>query len=261
MKQEKVTVIKHEEVQGGYRLLELAAPECGPLVAPGQFLHLLIPQLGECVLRRPFSIFKANAKGVSVLYKMVGKGTTAMGHMRPGDEADIIGPLGNGFPDPQPDRFPVLVAGGYGNAALYLQAARSARKGVAFFGGRSAQDILCIREFEKLGWEVCVATEDGTLGTQGRVTDVLLPWLESTDEQPEFFVCGPNGMLKAVGEIALERDLPCWLSMDRNMACGVGACLTCVIRLKDEQASEGWKWARCCKDGPVFAAAEVIWDD
>lgn len=262
MKQEKAIVLRHEEFQGGYRLLELAAPLVGPLVEPGQFLHLLIPRLNEAVLRRPFSIYKADEKGVSVLYATVGKGTKAMNHLKVGDETDIIGPLGFGFPEPDAERLPVLVAGGYGNAALYLQAKNSEQKGVAFFGGRAAQDILCIEEFEALGWDVLVATEDGSLGKQGFVTHVLTDWLKENPTQDiEIFACGPNGMLKAVGDMFAQTETPCWLSMDRNMACGVGACLTCVIKLVDKDSEQGWKWGRCCKDGPVFERREIIWEE
>lgn len=263
MKQEKAIVLKHEQFQGGYRLLELAAPQVGPLVEPGQFLHLLVPRLNDAVLRRPFSIYQADEKGVAVLYATVGKGTEAMNSLKVGDEVDIIGPLGFGFPEPEEERLPMLVAGGYGNAALYLQAKKSGKKGICFFGGRSAQDILCVEEFKALGWDVRIATEDGSLGRQGFVTHVLEAWLKENPDQNqlEIFACGPNGMLKAVGDMFAQTDCPCWLSMDRNMACGVGACLTCVIKLVDADAEEGWKWGRCCKDGPVFESREIIWGD
>lgn len=259
MNQEKTTVLEHRLFHGEYRLLVLQAPSIGPNVQPGQFVHLLIPRLGEAVLRRPFSIFKADKNSVSVLYKNVGKGTDAMKSLVVGEFVDLIGPLGNGFPMSGKDKTPVLVAGGYGNAALYLQARKLPRKGVAFFGGRTAEDILCIDEFETLGWEVRTTTNDGTLGTAGLVTNELDPWLETQDAGAiELFACGPNAMLKAIGERGVEKGITTWLSMDRNMACGVGACLTCVIKRKTEN---GWEWARCCKDGPVFNAEEILWEE
>lgn len=260
MIQEKTTVLEHRLFHGEYRQLTLAAPGIGPLVKPGQFAHLKIPRLDHAVLRRPFSIFKADEKGISILYKSVGKGTDSMRSIQPGETLDVIGPLGNGFPTLGKGKtLPVLVAGGYGNAALYLQAETLPVKGVAFFGGRSAEDILCIDEFEALGWDVRVATDDGSLGTKGLVTEALDPWLEEqTPASVELFACGPNAMLKAVGDRALEKKITAWLSMDRNMACGVGACLTCVIKRK---TAEGWEWARCCKDGPVFEASEILWDE
>ena len=222
-------------------------------------MHLQVPQLGDRILRRPFSIYKADQHGITLLYKPVGRGTESMVHLQTGDQLDLIGPLGNGYPVAQPERLPVLVAGGYGNAALYLQAASLPRKGVAFFGGRTAEDILCVREFESLGWEVRPTTNDGTLGEKGLVTDAFDPWLDQHNpDQLELFVCGPTPMLRAMGDRAIEHNFTAWLSLDENMACGVGACLTCVIKKK---CAEGWQWARCCKEGPVFESREVLWDD
>ncbi|MBN2162637.1 MAG: dihydroorotate dehydrogenase electron transfer subunit [Pontiellaceae bacterium] len=259
MKQETATVLEHDNFQGDYRILRLAAPTVGPLVVPGQFLHLQIPQLGDRILRRPFSIYKAGAEGVSILYKPVGRGTEAMKPLKAGDSVDIIGPLGNGYPQMTEGKIPVLVAGGYGNAALYLKARDLPIKGVAFFGGRTAQDILCIEEFKALGWDVRPTTNDGSLGVEGLVIDAFDPWMKDQNARDlELFVCGPNPMLKAMGDRAIEHDFTAWLSLDKNMACGVGACLTCVIKRK---TADGWEWARCCKDGPIFESREIIWEE
>jgi len=258
MTQEKTTVLEHGVFQGEYRLLKLSAPAIGPQVQPGQFVHLLVPRLADAVLRRPFSVFQADGEGLSILYKAVGRGTEAMREIEPGEGINLLGPLGNGFPSLS-KTVPVLVAGGYGNAALYLQAVALPVKGIAFFGGRTATDILCVEEFEALGWDVRVTTEDGSLGAKGLVTDALDSWLETQEAAaPELFACGPNAMLKAVGDRAVEKRLAAWLSLDRNMACGVGACLTCVIKLKTEA---GWEWKRCCKDGPVFNAGDILWEE
>lgn len=259
MKQEKATVVEHHNFQGEYRILRLAAPAVGPLVKPGQFLHLQVPRLGERILRRPFSIYKADAEGVSVLYKPVGRGTEAMTALQIGAAVDIIGPLGNGYPEATAGKLPVLVAGGYGNAALYLKAKELKTKGIAFFGGRTAQDILCVEEFKQLGWDVRPATNDGSMGTKGLVTEAFDPWMKEQEvESLELFVCGPNPMLKAMGDRAIGHGFTAWLSMDENMACGVGACLTCVIKRKTET---GWEWARCCKDGPIFESREILWEE
>ena len=225
MKQEKATVLEHRNFQGDYRILRLAAPAVGPLVRPGQFMHLQIPRMGDRILRRPFSIYKADIEGASILYKPVGRGTDAMTAVQNGDQIDIIGPLGNGYPEMTQGRIPVLVAGGYGNAALYLKARELPVKGVAFFGGRAAQDILCVDEFKELGWDVRPTTDDGSLGVQGLVTEAFDPWMKehTTIADLELFVCGPNPMLKAMGDRAIEHGFTAWLSLDQNMACGVGA--------------------------------------
>ena len=259
MIQEIVQIIKHENFQGDYRILALKAPKIGPLVKPGQFIHLKVPKLNDRILRRPFSVYKADEESVTLLYKPVGRGTESMVTLQPGNTVDLIGPLGNGYPEAKEESFPVLVAGGYGNAALYLKAKELNKKGVAFFGGQTAEDILCVQEFEDLGWEVQCSTNDGSLGVKGLITDAIDPWIEKQDiSNLEFFVCGPGPMLHAIGDRATSRDFTAWLSLDENMACAVGACLTCVIKIKD---GDGWKWARCCKEGPVFESREVLWNE
>lgn len=260
MKTEDASVVEHQAIQGGYCLLIMRAPGIAPLVKPGQFVHIKVPHLGESILRRPFSVFKADGDRLAVLYKNVGKGTRSLQFLRAGETLSLIGPLGHGFPAPDAKKFPVIVAGGYGMAALYLTARSSPVKGVAFFGGRTAQDILCVAEFEALGWKVMVCTEDGSLGTKGRLTVALDPWLEQhRGPEPEFFACGPNGMLKAVAARAMPTNLTAWVSLDNNMACGVGACLTCVVKLK-AQNEQGWEWTRSCREGPVFDCNDVLWE-
>jgi len=261
MSVEAATVLEHRDFGSGYNLLVFDVPCVASKVVPGQFIHLRIPRLEGSVLRRPFSIFKADATTLSVLYKQVGRGTRAMADITVGEPVSVIGPLGNGFPEADPSCVPVLVAGGYGVAPLYLLASRMAAKGILFVGGRSAIDILCVDAFEALGWEVQITTEDGTQGTRGRVTCVLDAWLEAHGDsrvRPELFACGPDGLLKAVGERAVAGGWQGWLSLDKHMGCGVGACLACVQKIRTADGSVFWK--RVCKDGPVFEAREIMWN-
>ena len=261
MQQEDASVVEHVDIQGGYRLLALRAPGIAPQVKPGQFVHVRVPHLGESILRRPFSVFRAEGDRLCLLYKDVGKGTRTLKYLQPGETINLLGPLGTGFPAPQPGRFPILVAGGYGMAALYLTARTSPVQGVAFFGGRTAADILCVRDFEAAGWTVRVTTEDGSLGRKGRVTAALDDWFagEAAGKAPELFACGPNAMLKAVAERAEQHGCPAWVSMDNNMACGVGACLTCVLKVK--RGGDDWEWKRACREGPVFDSRVVVWEE
>ena len=240
----------------------MESPHIAAEVRPGQFVHLKIPDLNDSLLRRPFSVFKADDRRLTLLYKDIGKGTHSMTRLAPGDAVSLIGPLGTPFPRHEEGSYPVLVAGGYGMAALYLVARDQEVRGTAFFGGAADQDILCVDEFEEIGWQVIVTTVDGSLGTRGLVTDALDPWLASEKKRlrPEFFSCGPNAMLQAVAGRALENQWTAWISIDRSMGCGVGACLTCVQKVKARNG-EGWAWARVCTEGPVFEAKEVVWDD
>jgi dihydroorotate dehydrogenase electron transfer subunit len=205
-------------------------------------------------------VYKADHNSLSILYKDVGRGTAAMKTLRDGQIVSLLGPLGHGFPRTAAEKYPVLVAGGYGMAALYLVAKNSPAKGAALFGGRSAPDILCVDEFKSLGWDVFISTEDGSLGVKGLVTDVLESWLKADlkNREPEFFACGPNGMLKAVGDRAMAGNWTMWLSMDNKMGCGVGACLTCVQKIKTPDG--GWTWERVCREGPVFECREIVWE-
>ncbi|NQT93504.1 MAG: dihydroorotate dehydrogenase electron transfer subunit [Lentisphaerae bacterium] len=258
MKIEQAQVAAQEVLTGGYRVLLLDAPSVAAKAMPGQFVHLLVPRLRGAVLRRPFSVFRADGGEISILYKCVGLGTEAMAGIRAGDRVDLLGPLGNGFPMNAQGTTPVLVAGGYGVAPLWFLAKHLAAAGIVFVGGATAEDVLCVEEFEALGWDVRVSTEDGSAGSHGLVTGILDEWLESRDETvaPEFYSCGPDGMLKEVGARAMDRDLRAWLSLDTHMGCGVGACLACVQRIRKNGQEQ---WGRVCKDGPVFESREIVW--
>lgn len=261
---ENTIILNHRLIKGGYRLLMLKSKKIASAVQPGQFVHLRVPSRADAVLRRPFSVFRAQAGRLAILYKTVGKGTQAMESLRTGDKVNLVGPLGNGYPNACRNSLPVLVAGGYGMAALYLVAHRAGVKGIVFVGGKCADDILCVDDFRRLGWNVRVATEDGSAGQKGLVTRILDAWLNKDlrGRTPEFFACGPNGLLKAVCKRADRGNWPGWVSMDRHMGCGLGACLACVqkVRKRNAAGKETWTWARVCTEGPVFACRDIVWD-
>jgi len=256
---ENAIVADHSKINRVYFLLTLTAPNCSIMAKPGQFVHVRIPRLDGAVLRRPFSIFDVVGDQIKIIYKPVGKGTDAMTRLIKGDSLSIMGPLGNGFPDPAEGRLPVIVAGGYGAAPLFFFASRSLKKGIAFLGGATSQDIILPDRFKKLGWKIKIATENGSMGTRGLVTLIFDEWLSKNGKKNEFecYVCGPDGLLKAMALRALKHGWKAWLSLDKHMGCGVGACLGCVQRIKLANDTEGW--ARVCKDGPVFEASQIIW--
>lgn len=252
-------VVRQIPLKANYWLLELRVGKLADQARPGQFVHVRVPGLALAALRRPFSIFGADAGVLRILYKNVGRGTSEMARLEAGSEIQVIGPLGNGFPL-EPQGFPVLVAGGYGVAPLSFLASKLKVKGVLLAGGRSEEDILAVETFDKLGWPVKVATQDGSLGTQGVVTVLLDSELRQLHEKgvhATLYACGPDGMLRAVAERALAVKCPAWLSLDKHMVCGVGACLACVQKLRREDGSE---WiGRVCHDGPIFEAREIVW--
>lgn len=255
----KCRVVAQKPLTAGYWSLELDAGEIAGQARPGQFVHVRVPGLEKASLRRPFSIFGAGGGLLKILYKTVGRGTEEMNRLKQADEVQVIGPLGNGFPlEPQGE--PVLVAGGYGVAPLCFLASRVQRKGVVLVGGRTADDVLAVEEFERLGWTVSVATQDGSRGVKGLVTvplDGELARLKEAGKAAELYACGPDGLLRAVCERALANGCRGWISLDKHMVCGVGACLACVQNLK---RPDGSTWiGRVCHDGPIFEAREIVW--
>ena len=216
---------------------------------------------------------------VEILYKVLGKGTQCLARMEPGQEVEILGPLGNSFTLPDGLEQAVLVAGGIGVppiAALAAQiqnpksppAPRARQAGKiqnveVFLGGRTSEDILCVKDFEEAGAEMHITTEDASLGTHGLVTDVLRPFLFSHPPIPSpqppapmrLYTCGPPGMLAAVARLAEEYGVPCQASVEANMACGFGACMGCAVEVKGK--AKGYKLV--CKDGPVFDSREIVW--
>ncbi len=258
MLERTVRLLANEHLGGLYYRAELEAPEIATQVQPGQFAHVRVPGPSEALLRRPFSIFKATAETISIIYKVVGRGTRALSELRPGTQLSIIAPLGHGFSVPGPgDPTPLLVAGGYGMAALYLLAERARVRGVVFLGAQTRADVICEPEFRALGWPVRVTTEDGSYGQKGLVTDPLRGELERDASHRKLFACGPMPMLAAVAKLAEEFDLPAEVSAEQQMCCGVGACLTCVVPVK---TPGGWDYQRVCTEGPVFDARQIMWE-
>jgi dihydroorotate dehydrogenase electron transfer subunit len=260
MVEQTAQIVSNERDTDQYYRLVMRAPQVAPLVQPGQFAHVRILPMKDALLRRPFSIYQANHDTLSILYKTVGKGTDVLSRLQPGEELSVIGPLGHGFTvPPAGGETPLLVAGGYGMAAMYLLAQRSPQKGIVFVGGRRRIDILCENEFRALGWEVRATTEDGSYGEKGLVTQPLLAELRRDAAGRKLFACGPTPMLKAVAKIADEFQIAAELSLDEHMCCGVGVCLTCVIPIRTENGA-GWEYQRSCTEGPVFDSRRVLWE-
>lgn len=250
---EKCIIVEHTEIGSGYRYLVFDAPRMASALQPGQFVHVRIPGLEMSALRRPFSVFDAADGRVTVLYKTVGRGTLALNAAKVGETLMVEGPLGHGFPL-KCAGVPLLVGGGYGVAPLHFLAKRLSGAKV-FIGGRTKDDLLALDRFAALGVEVFTATNDGSAGVKGLVTDPLDDELIRLREQGktfELFACGPDPMLKAVAMRATGSGSKGWISMDRHMICGVGACYACIQKTVRGNS-------RCCIEGPVFAAEDLVW--
>ncbi len=258
MKDEACRVLVHEDWGAGYRYLLLEAPAIAAKAQPGQFVHVKVPGLEAGALRRPFSIFNAADGRLELLYKTVGRGTRTLASVRSGDEVNVLGPLGRGFPV-KASGVPLLVGGGFGVAPLYYLARVMKAAGLEpklFVGGRTKADLLALDRFAELGVEIFPATNDGSAGVQGLVTDPLddeMIRLRGEGRAFELFACGPDPMLKAVALRATGSKSKGWISMDRHMICGVGACYACIQKTVRGNS-------RCCIEGPVFTAEDLVWD-
>jgi dihydroorotate dehydrogenase electron transfer subunit len=218
-------------------------------------LHL-VGQINP-LLRRPFSIHRLISKdgtieALEVLYKVIGKCTKKLSMLVKGDIIDIIGPLGNGFITSHNHNNIFIVAGGVGVApmlflASYLQKNADLSKCTVFLGGRTKHDMLCKNDFLKLGMKVLITTEDGSAGRKGLVTDILETSIKKN--RPDIiYACGPPAMLKSIALISETYLIPCQISIETIMACGIGACLGCVVESKKTPE----KYLHACMDGPVF---------
>jgi dihydroorotate dehydrogenase electron transfer subunit len=288
------SVVFNRPISTAYRHLGLAAPGFPESFRAGEFVMVRPPWAGDPFLSRAFSIYRISglASGggsaragsppvIEILYKVLGKGTQSLARMEPRQDVEILGPLGNAFTPPDAGTAAVLVAGGIGVPPIAALAAQiqnpksKIQNNVhVFLGGKTSEDILCVKDFEEARARVHVTTEDGSLGTRGLVTDLLEPflrggtqalWHPGTQASSEcqsaqvprcrLYVCGPPGMLAAVARLAEESGVPCQVSVEANMACGFGACMGCAIEVKGD--AKGYKLV--CKDGPVFDSREIVW--
>lgn len=246
--QKTCTVLQSEALDPyGFSLL-LDAGEPADEAVPGQFLH--IDCGGRTLLRRPFGICAAKDGLLRIVYEVRGKGTELLTRLRPGDTLDVLGPLGHGF-DLSGER--ILLAGGGLGVSPLLFAAEKSRKPDAVLGFRSASYMLLTEDFRSLCGRVDIATDDGSFGEHALVDSLVRRRLAAASYD-RVLACGPHPMLKAVAAAAKEAGVPCQVSLEARMGCGVGACLVCACKKNNGD------YAHVCKDGPVFDASEVDWD-
>lgn len=238
---------------GEYQILTLRAPDIARRTIPGQFVMLEAGNL----LRRPFSVFRAESDTVAVAFDVIGAGTRWLAARALGDELSLAGPLGIGFA--LEGEGPTLaVGGGYGAAPLFLLAERlrpGGRAVHAILGAARASRVFGADEATRLFDSVTVTTEDGSLGTRGLVTDVLADTLTATGAR-RIAACGPMPMLEALSARAKELNVPCEIAVEEFMACGIGVCWTCVIPVNGSGEA---RFLRSCTEGPVFDGALVAW--
>ena len=263
-------------------------PAIAARMTPGQFVMLRLAGCDDPLLGRPLALYdtvvssSGGATGLDVVYLVAGKFTRRLARCQPGQLLEVWGPLGNGFPAQEAEHL-VMVAGGIGQTPfLALAAERLGRKRYAqparsvprpkqitlCYGARSAAFLAGVDDFRNLGIDVRLSTDDGSAGHHGFVTDLLRQVLDegslgkkptSGDDAPKTTIvcCGPEAMMAAVAGIAHERGVPCQVSLETPMACGIGICFTCVAKVR--QADGSWDYKRTCVEGPVFPAEQIVW--
>jgi len=257
--------------------LTVEAPELARQTVPGQFFMVRIAGRTDPLIGRALAMYDRNLdrdeqpEGVSVVYTVKGKFTQALSQCVVGDQVEFWGPLGNGFSILPTDHL-ILVAGGVGQTPMLTLASAAlgksqygtptqpngyAKRVTLCYGARTKEYLAGLADFEKTCSQVRIATDDGSFGHHGRVTDLLCSMLDESSVNCRIACCGPESMMEAVSRIALEYGVQCELSLETPMACGIGICFTCVAKIK--QLDGEWDYQRTCIDGPVFDAKKVVW--
>ncbi len=258
--------------------MRFECPELAATIVPGQFLMVRLPHDNDPLLGRPFALYDTvldaggTPIGVDVVYLVVGKMTSQLAHYQPGQQLDVWGPLGNGF-SAEPVEHLVMVAGGIGQTpflalgreflgkrsyGLGERTVSPAQKVTLCYGVRTKDFLSGAEDFRACGIDLWIASDDGSVGHHGLVTEVLEQVLDTqTATSTRIACCGPERMMEAVAGIARVKNVPCEVSLETPMACGIGICFSCVV--KTEQPSGDWDYKRTCVEGPVFDARKIVW--
>lgn len=253
-KQENCKLIRKKEIIDGIFDFTIESDEIAAAAQCGQFLHIAC---GDSVfLRRPISICDAGNGELRFIFEVKGEGTKALSKKEIGDHIDVIGPLGHGFEIKKDVRKPVLIGGGIGVFPLY-KLAKQLGSAAIFLGFRNQERVVMEEEFDAVSDMTIVGTDDGSYGYNGYIASAMDNYL-NLNECDMIYSCGPMPMLKAVKKIAENRGIPCQLSLEQRMGCGIGACLVCSCETNREGTD---RFAKVCTNGPVFYSTEVTLND
>ncbi|HCA05087.1 MAG TPA: dihydroorotate dehydrogenase electron transfer subunit [Ruminococcaceae bacterium] len=243
----QLKLLSNEEIACGIFDMRLSLDGEQPEISCGQFAHVYVP--GKS-LRRPISVCDASNGVLRLVYQIKGEGTMLMSKMKPGQDVDVLYPLGHGFDIKEGKRY-CLIGGGIGVPPM-LYTAKQCTNPLVITGFRNKDLVILQDDFRAANAELTLCTDDGTAGQKGFVTDMLK---EKLNEIDEVCACGPTPMLKAIAEVCGQAGKPCQISLEERMGCGVGACLVCAVKVR--KAGEEIM-QHVCKNGPVFNAEEVV---
>lgn len=252
---------------GSYFVISLTAPGIPEITRPGHFLNIGIGgEETSMLLRRSFAIHQVQMRGMyggtlDIVVGVNGKGSQWLSERRRHDPLSIVGPLGRPFVLPKEKVSCVLVGGGYGSAPLFMLAEQLRERGCrvdVVLGASTEEKLFGTLDIKRLATTLTITTDDGSSGTQGRVTDVLPDIMDKSDSAV-VYACGPMGMLSAVAAIASEKRAHSQCSVEESMACGIGVCMTCVLPVIGDDGVT--RMVRSCVEGPVFRGDRVRWSD
>lgn len=255
-----VVIEENREIKPGNYLMSFRDKEIAGESKIGQFLEIKAGNGIENLLRKPISINDVENDKVTIIYRVIGKGTTKLSEYKPGDKISVLGPLGNSFPEIM-DKEVVIVAGGIG-CGPFSYVMRKLPNWKIFYGVKDACEFLLedsLKEHEATGKAV-ITTDNGSYGEKGFVTAKVEEYLKTDSSNKVIFACGPEIMMKKVQEIAIKYGVESYLSLEEYMGCGIGACVGCVKKIKNSEKPNGWEYKKVCKDGPIFKGEEVIWE-
>ncbi|MEZ6088602.1 MAG: dihydroorotate dehydrogenase electron transfer subunit [Pirellulaceae bacterium] len=273
----QAVVTASDEVAYKTYRLRILAPEIAGGIVPGQFVMLRLDGFDDPLIGRALAVYRVvrdggnRAEELEVVYVAKGKLTTRLANLDPGQRVGIWGPLGNGF-EPRACDHLIMVAGGIGQTPFLALGAEAigtekfperengyAKRVTLIYGTRSANLIAGEADFLSAGIALDLCTDDGSRGTRGLVPDRLAALLDDRDptQQTRVVCCGPEIMMQRVAEVCQTRQVPCQVSLETPMACGIGICFSCVAKIK--QADGEWDYKRTCVEGPVFDADKVVW--
>jgi len=263
MVEETVSITFNRQIGKDTWLMGFCSAGLTSLAKPGQFLMLHSGRTTkDPLLRRPFSIHRIQDNNqLMILYKIVGKGTLLLSSLKEDDPISVIGPLGNGFTIPRPHERTLLIAGGMGIAPLFFLAQSlnkvQKQKIKMFLGFSTSQEAILIDELKDPNIDLSLATEDGSLGSTGLVTDLLDEYIrQELNKNPVIYACGPTLMLKKVAQMAIASNLRCYVSLEGCMACGLGICKGCAVKANNNKSKP---YYYVCQDGPVFSSEMIDW--
>ncbi len=260
MMEETATVVSNTELAPNIYMLKLASKQIAHSVLPGQFVHIQLPNFNDHILRRPFSVCKWEGEYIWIMYQVVGVGSKYMTQLKTEQKLSVIGPVGRGWNPPANASHALLVCGGMGVAPQTMLAKKLVEAGAkvdCLVGATTANRLVGADTLQSFGANVHIATDDGTLGYHGFCTELIDDYCKDADYVS---ICGPEPMervaiqtLNAAMDTSPKKNSQiCEVSLERRMACGIGACLSCVV-----ETTQGKR--RACVDGPVFYANEVVW--